>query len=125
MADLPRATRKRQSPPKAEVKVPDSKLVDKMRALIAEGAPRKALNLLLSDGLHSMEDPAVRKRLSDLHPEGEPVHTSTLPGAVDHGLPPLADLEVWSKGVLMAVRTSPGGQKRFLRDCVRPFCTTF
>ena len=88
MADLPRATRKRQSPSKAGAKQQDSRLVDKMRALISEGAPRKALNLLLSDGLHSMEDPAVRKRLSDLHPEGDPVDTLTLLGAVEHGLPP-------------------------------------
>ena len=106
VADLPRAPRKRQSPSKDAPKVPDSKLVDKMRALISEGAPRKALNLLLSDGLHSMEDQAVRKRLGELHPDGDLVDTTSLPGAVDDGLPAPADLDVWSKGVLMVLMAS-------------------
>jgi len=42
-----------------------------VRALQAEGAPRRALQLLTSDGVCDAGDPAVLTRLCDLHPQGE------------------------------------------------------
>ena len=45
-------------------------MVEQLRSLIAEGTPGKALNLLLSKGLHSVSDPTVRAALDELHPQG-------------------------------------------------------
>ena len=78
----------------------DQRMVDSMRALVAEGAPRKALNLLTSDGLHSAEDPAIFSKLQSLHPPGPPLALSSLPGSVDSLLPPVSDTALWSKLVL-------------------------
>ena len=87
----------------------DGLLVDKMRALISDGAPRKALNLLLSDGLHSATDPAIMMKLAELHPHGNPVITQALPGSVDTGLPSPAAIEEWLPAVLKGVADFPRG----------------
>jgi len=42
-----------------------------IRALLAEGAPGRAIQLLTSDGVCVAADPAVLTRLRDLHPQGE------------------------------------------------------
>ena len=65
-----------------------SALIEQMRGLISEGCPRKALNLLLSSGIHSSSNPEVMKKLQDLHPPGIPVRATSLPGSTLHGLPP-------------------------------------
>ena len=83
--------------------------MESMRALVAEGAPRKALNLLTSDGLHSAEDPQVIAKLETLHPPGKHVDTTQLPGTVDHGLPPMDDFKFWSQAVLKGVADFPRG----------------
>ena len=87
----------------------DERLVGSMRALVAEGAPRKALNLLTSDGLHDIEDPSVLPRLQALHPAGSPVDLSTVPSPADPGLPSLEDVKFWSEAVLKGVADFPRG----------------
>ena len=82
--------------------------IDKMRGLVAEGAPRKALNLLLSDGLHEASSDVLLK-LAELYPDGNCVLTEGLPGSVDTGLPPLTDKEAWSAAVLKGVADFPRG----------------
>jgi len=42
-----------------------------VRALLAEGAPERALQLLTSDGVCDAADPAVLTRLRELHPQAE------------------------------------------------------
>ena len=48
----------------------DARTVDATRAMVAEGAPGKALTLLTSQGVHDSSDPEVLQRLKDLHPAG-------------------------------------------------------
>ena len=52
------------------------------RILVGEGATRKALDGLMSEGAHDPADPAVLDRLRELHPDGSPV-SSTLPATLD------------------------------------------
>ena len=80
-----------------------------MRALVADGAPRKALNLLNSDGLHDICDPSVLPRLQSLHPAGNPIDARALPHVVDTGLPPLDDVKIWLEAVLKGVADFPRG----------------
>ena len=87
----------------------DATLVEKMRALISEGAPRKALNLLMTNGLHSATDPAVMMRLAELHPDGNPVIAEGIPGSIDTGLPPHSAVEDWIPAVLKGVADFPRG----------------
>jgi len=42
-----------------------------VRALLAEGAPGRALQLLTSEGVCDAADPAVLTRLRELHPQAE------------------------------------------------------
>ena len=98
-----------QAPPQPTAKKIDEKMVSSMRALVADGAPRKALNLLSSNGLHSVGDPEVLAKLQALHPAGNPLNMSALPQVVDHGLPPLEDLKFWSQAVLKGVADFPRG----------------
>ena len=80
-----------------------------MRALIAEGAPRKALNMLGSEGLHSADDPQVFEKLEALHPHGAAVDLAQILGSVEHGLPPLDDYKFWTDAVLKGVADFPRG----------------
>ena len=50
--------------------------------LVGEGAPAKAIQFLLSDGLHQASDPEVQARLRALHPPGRPVDPAALPPLV-------------------------------------------
>jgi hypothetical protein len=54
----------------------------RVRTLVGEGAPAKALQLLLSDGTHKAADPAVWAKLQELHPEGKPVRPESIPNNV-------------------------------------------
>ena len=104
----------KKQPPKPKGTAPklkptDEKLVGAMRALVAEGAPRKALNLLTSDGLHDLTDPTVLPRLQALHPAGSPVDLSALPAVPDPGLPSLEDIKFWSDAVIKGVADFPRG----------------
>ena len=92
-----------------------------MRALVAEGAPRKALNLLVSDGLHSLDDAEVVSRLEELHPAGHPVRSQDLPGALDTKLPTVTSVGMWSKLVLKGVADFPGGSSPGTSG-LRPSC---
>ena len=87
----------------------DPRVIDSMRSLVAEGAPRKALNLLLSDGLHSMDDPDVVKRLEELHPPGNHLRAAEVPGSVDLQLPDPQHIPSWSGPVLRGVADFPRG----------------
>ena len=62
-------------------------VIDRMRTLIADGAPRKTINLLTSEGIHDGSDPVIRGALEALHPIGPPVDHTSFPGAVETGLP--------------------------------------
>ena len=57
------------------------------RTLVGEGATRKALDSLMSEGSHDPSDPAVLDKLRSLHPDGAPLAT-TLPSALDPMLTP-------------------------------------
>ena len=65
----------------------DDRTVRRSRQLVGDGAPGKALQSLLSDGVRSAQDPAVLAQLQALHPQGPPVTLANLPG----GLPPFED----------------------------------
>ena len=97
------------SKPNLSKKQVDEKMVASMRSLVSDGAPRKALNLLTSDGLHSVADPAILTKLQALHPAGNPVNMASLPQVVDHGLPSLEDLKFWSQAVIKGVADFPRG----------------
>ena len=45
--------------------------VNRVRELVGEGASKKALQLLTSSGIHDSSDPAVIRRLRELHPSAE------------------------------------------------------
>ena len=98
-------------------------MVEQLRSLIAEGTPGKALNLLLSKGLHSVSDPAVRAALDELHPPGRPVDHSQFPGAVMTGLPDPMDRDIWASAVLKAVADFPRGSAQDHQSSDPDACT--
>ena len=50
--------------------------------IVGEGAPAKAVQFLLSDGLHQASDPEVQAKLRLLHPPGRPVDSAALPPTI-------------------------------------------
>jgi hypothetical protein len=50
----------------------DDSTLRAVRTFVEEGAPEKAVNLLLSEGSYDSTDPAVRAKLRDLHPTAAP-----------------------------------------------------
>jgi len=79
-----------------------------VRAILAEGAPGRALQLLTSDGVCDSADPAVLARLRELHPQAEGINLE-LP--LPEGRPDVA--RPWASDQLLAietvVRSSPPG----------------
>ena len=63
------------------------------RAQVAldEGSPGKALQQLLSPGIHDVREPAVWEALRKLHPQGVPLDTAQVPTTVE---PDLGDNDV-------------------------------
>ena len=58
----------------------------RVEALVADGAPGKALQNLLSSGVHDSSDPAVLAKLRELNPAGAPPNATDLPERVDPAL---------------------------------------
>jgi hypothetical protein len=50
----------------------DDSTLHAVRTFVEEGAPGKAVNLLLSEGCHDSTDHAVLAKLRDLHPIAKP-----------------------------------------------------
>ena len=81
----------------------------RLRRLVGEGAPARAMQTLLSDGVHDAADPAVQQRLRELHP-GAPPLASGDGGALGMAALLVPDVsEAWLASVLDAVRTFPNG----------------
>ena len=80
----------------------------KVRQAVGEGATRKGLNMLLSNGTHDPDDPAVLAKLKELHPHAEPVNLATFPEKLD---PLLGDHEegFWENLVKDAILHFPRG----------------
>ena len=55
----------------------------RVRTLVGEGAPAKAIQSLLSEGLLQAADPQTVRKLEALHPAGNPVHTQSIPFVVE------------------------------------------
>ena len=53
------------------------------RTLVGEGAPAKAIQSLLSDGLLQAADPQTMRKLEALHPAGNPVDIPSIPFSVE------------------------------------------
>ena len=92
---------------------------------MADGAPGKAVQSLLSAGIHSADDPSVHRTLVALHPTGIPVAWDELPGVLPLQADP-SDLD-WGELTRSAVRsfhrTSAGGPSGLrvshLQDAIR------
>ena len=74
--------------------------------LVGEGAPAKALQTLMSHGVHDPSDPAVHAKLVGLHPDSAPPDLSRLPAAVPDPVGALPE-EEWRALVREAVRSFP------------------
>ena len=81
----------------------------RVRQLVAEGAPRKALQVLNSSGIHDPEDPAVWKKLQQLHPDRNPPEPSHLSLSLDTGIEPGEDNSFWCQAVRDAILHFPRG----------------
>jgi len=91
-----------------------------VRALLAEGAPGRALHLLTSDGVCDAADPAVLTSLRELHPQAEsPKLEPPLPedrNDVRHGRPTSSwpwrpctgTPPAWQRGGALSTATSSG-----------------
>jgi hypothetical protein len=101
--------------------------VRRAHVALSEGSPGKALQQLLSPGIHDVREPAVWEALRKLHPQGVPLDTAQVPAAVD---PDLGDTDVsgfWEPLVRDAIfsfprSTAPGPsglRASHLQDSVR------
>ena len=81
----------------------------RLRRLVGEGAPARAMQTLLSEGVHDAADPEVQQRLRELHP-GAPPLASEDEGLLGTASPLVPNVsEAWLAAVLDAVRTFPNG----------------
>ena len=79
----------------------------RLRRLVGEGAPSRAMQTLLTEGVHDSHDPSVQKKLRDLHPDA-PLSQMTEGGSVGPAAPLVPDVsEAWIAAVLDAVRSFP------------------
>ena len=77
------------------------------RTLVGEGATRKALDSLMSEGSHDPTDSGVLDRLRQLHPDGQSL-SSTLPECHDpHIVPDNSEDGYWDALVREAVLRFP------------------
>ena len=76
---------------------------------VADGAPRKGLDVLLSHGTHVPADPSVISRLQALHPPGDPVPPDLFPPATEAPLQSPEDLGVWTELVRDCILHFPRG----------------
>ena len=81
----------------------------RVRQLVAEGAPRKALQVLNSTGIHDPEDPAVWRKLQQLHPDRAPPEPSHLTLSLDTGIEAGEDNAFWCQAVRDAILHFPRG----------------
>ena len=65
-----RPPRKKARHPQQEPRTDDGRTMAPIRALMAEGAPARAVQLLTSAGLHDPDDLVVQLKLDELHPVG-------------------------------------------------------
>ena len=65
-----RPPRKKARHPQREPRPDDERTLAAIRALMAEGAPACAVQLLTSAGLHDPDNQAVQLKLAELHPVG-------------------------------------------------------
>ena len=83
----PRMTRRRASWISRDASNPTAPLDDAtlraIRTFVEEGAPGKAVNLLLSEGCHNPKDPGVLAKLQALHPSASPPSEGTGSHAAD------------------------------------------
>ena len=87
--------------------------VRRAQVALAEGSPGKALQQLLSPGIHDVREPAVWESLRKLHPQGVPLDTTQLPATVE---PDLGDTDVsafWEP----LVRDRAGARAKFGTFC--------
>ena len=64
----------------------DQGLLRRVRNSLADGSPGRALRQLMSDSIHSAQDPAVWAKLQDLHPEPLASSGTGPPGVLDPGV---------------------------------------
>lgn len=83
----------------------DKHTLIRTRQLVSDGAAAKAVQSLSSEGVHQATDPAVLKKLRDLHPEGSPVSDPRLPQRMD-AFPNLNDVP-WADLVRDAISRFP------------------
>ena len=76
---------------------------------VADGAPRKGLDVLLSHGTHDPENPEVLAKLKALHPQSEPIDMSMYPEKLEAPLQSQEDLQVWCEIVRDCVLHFPRG----------------
>ena len=76
---------------------------------VADGAPRKGLDVLLSHGTHDPADPIVIARLKALHPEADPVAPEVFPNPSEAPLQHPEDLEAWLELVRDCILHFPRG----------------
>ena len=76
---------------------------------VADGAPRKGLDVLMSAGTHDPRDPAVVAKLQSLHPTTDPVQATVYPYNQDAPLQTAEDLEVWAGIVRDCILHFPQG----------------
>ena len=68
--DQARPARKKARRPQQATRPDNERTLAAIRALMAEGAPARAVQLLTSAGLHDPDDQAVQIKLAQLHPVG-------------------------------------------------------
>ena len=83
------------------------KRASRARHLLGEGAPGKALQALLSEGVHDSSDPAILAKLVQLHPQAGLPHLATLPDRLDTGIPDDDALEFWGPLIRESIRAFP------------------
>ena len=109
-----RPARKRARQPQREARPDNDRTLASIRALMAEGAPARAVQLLTSDGLHDPDDPMVQRKLSELHPMGAHI-VAPLPVSWERK-------ESWGASDIEAMRallqSFPPGAPRALLVCV-------
>ena len=98
------ATRARVTP-----SVADQGLLRRVRNSLAEGSPGRALRQLMSDGIHSAQDPLVWAKLQELHPEPLVPSRTALPGVVDPGVESEEPQALWDGLVRDAIARFPKG----------------
>ena len=94
---------------------------------VADWIPRKALNALMSHGLHDPEDPQVVEKLRDLHHTCEEELPPSLPKRLDGPMSGPEDVRAWEELVRSAVLRFPRGtapgpsglRASHLQDCVQ------